>query len=102
MPDDKDPKHQRPLDMQTTRRFDPTKPLDARPTVRLDPTKPSWPVVVASLEQLNTWALLAFRLGILALIQECVRELATVTPREGVLSRLRELVDVLVYLPLEK
>lgn len=77
--------------------------VDTRPTVRLDPSdlKPSWPVVIASLEQLADWAVLALRLGILALIQECVRELAQREARAEVVVRLRELVEVLAHMPLE-
>lgn len=77
--------------------------VDARPTVRLDPgtMKPSWPIVVASLEQLADWAVFALRLGTLALIQECVRELANRNARPEVLVRLRELVEALAHMPFE-
>lgn len=76
---------------------------DARPTVRLDPTdlKPTWPIVVASLEQLAEWSVLALRLGILALIQECVRELAQRDARADTIDRLRTLVDALAHMPFE-
>lgn len=69
--------------------------------MRLDPAglKPSWPIVVASLEQLAPWAVLALRLGTLALIQECVRELAQREARAEVVAHLRELVDALARMP---
>jgi len=59
--------------------------------VRLDPAglKPSWPIVVASLEQLAPWAVLALRLGTLA-----QRE-----ARAEVVAHLRELVDALARMP---
>lgn len=77
--------------------------LTSRPTVRLDPTdlKPSWPVVIATLEQLANWATLALRLGTLALIQECVRELAQRDARPELVNRLRILVDALAHMPFD-
>lgn len=73
---------------------DPSKPRAQpviRPTIRLDAAdlKPSWPIAIASLEQLADWATLALRLGTLALIQECVRELAQRDAKATVVSRLR-------------
>ena len=81
----------------------PDHPHDARPTVRLDPSalKPTWPIVIASLEQLAEWSVLALRLGTLALIQECVRELAQRDARAEVVVRLRGLVDALAHMPYE-
>jgi hypothetical protein len=75
----------------------------SRPTVRLDPTnlKPTWPVIIASLEQLSDWAVFAFRLGTLALIQACVRELAQTNARADLVVRLRELTEALAHMPLE-
>ena len=74
---------------------------DPRPTVRFDPQdlKVTWPIVLASLEQLSNWATLALRLGTLALVQECVRELAQRDARADVVVRLRELVEVLAHMP---
>ena len=63
--------------------------------------KPSWPIVVASLEQLSDWAVLALRLGTLALIQECVRELAQRDARAASIVRLRELVEALARMPVD-
>lgn len=76
---------------------------DPRLTVRLDPRdlKPTWPIVIASLEQLSKWAVFALRLGTLALIQECVRELAQREARADVIVRLRELVEALAHMPYE-
>ena len=61
----------------------------------------TWPIVVASLEQLSDWAALALRLGTLALVQECVRELAQRDARADVVVRLRELVEALAHMPYE-
>jgi hypothetical protein len=81
---------------------DPNK--DVRPTVRLDPSalQPSWPIVLATLEQLADWATLALRLGTLALIQECVRELAQPKARAELVVRLRALVEALAHMPFER
>jgi hypothetical protein len=74
-----------------------------RPTVRLDPKdmKPSWPIAIASLEQLADWAALALRLGTLALVQECVRELAQREAKRETVVRLRELVEALAHMPFD-
>jgi len=78
-------------------------PIETRPTVKLDPRdlKPSWPIVVATLEQLAEWSVLALRLGTLALIQECVRELAQRDAKAHTVGRLRELVEALAHMPFE-
>lgn len=72
-------------------------------TVRLDSRdiRPSWPTAIATLEQLSGWAVLALRLGTLALIQQCVRELAEQDARAEVIDRLRALTDALAHMPLE-
>jgi hypothetical protein len=71
--------------------------------VRLDPRdlKPTWPIVIASLEQLSDWTVLALRLGTLALIQNCVRELAQADARADLIVRLRALTEALAHMPLE-
>lgn len=85
-----------------------TSPFDRRSrmqiqTVRLDSRdfRPSWPTAIASLEQLSGWAVFALRLGTLALIQQCVRELAEPDARADVVERLRALTDALAHMPLE-
>ena len=72
-------------------------------TVRLDSRdfRASWPLAIASLEQLSGWAVLALRLGTLALIQQCVRELAEEDARADLIVRLRALTDALAHMPLE-
>lgn len=45
--------------------------------------------------------MLALRLGTLALIQECVRELAQPRARAELVARLRELVDALAHMPFD-
>ena len=71
--------------------------------MRLDPgdLKVTWPIVVATLEQLSDWTVFALRLGILALIKECVNELAQRDGSVTAVARLRELVDALAQLPYE-
>jgi hypothetical protein len=77
--------------------------VSTRPTVQLDPRdlKPSWPIVIASLEQLGDWAVFALRLGTLALIQACVRELAQENAKADLIVRLRLLTEALAHMPLE-
>lgn len=72
-------------------------------TMRLDSRdfRPSWPIAIATLEQLSGWAVLALRLGTLALIQQCVRELAEEDARADIIVRLRALTDALAHMPLE-
>lgn len=72
-------------------------------TARLDSRdfKPSWPLAIAALEQLSGWSVLALRLGTLALIQQCVRELAEENARADAVARLRALTDALAHMPLE-
>lgn len=74
------------------------------PTVRLDPRdiKPTWPIVIASLEQLAPWSVLALRLGTLALIQSCVRDLAQPTASAEQIVALRALVEALAHMPYEE
>ncbi len=74
-----------------------------RATVQFDPRdlKPSWPIVVASLEQLADWAVFALRLGTLALINECVRDLAQRGASRETLERLRGLVEALGHMPFD-
>lgn len=72
-------------------------------TVQIDPRdfRASWPMAIASLEQLSGWGVLALRLGTLALIQQCVRELAEENARADLIVRLRMLTDALAHMPLE-
>jgi hypothetical protein len=72
-------------------------------TARLDSRdfRPSWPIAIAALEQLSGWGVLALRLGTLALIQQCVRELAEEKAHADTVARLRALTDALAHMPLE-
>jgi hypothetical protein len=60
--------------------------------------QPSWSLTNAVLERHGEWATLAFRLGILALLQECVRAMAEPNARVGLVMTARELVDALAHL----
>lgn len=77
---------------------------DARPTTRLDShaLTVSWPIALASLEQLASWGTFAQRLGMLALVQECVRELAQRDASASFAHKLKELAEALVQMPYEK
>ena len=54
-----------------------------------------WPIAVAALERVNTWAVLAVRLGALALLQECTRAMAQPSAPKRLVVRAREIVDAL-------
>lgn len=72
-----------------------TAPLNVRDV------RPSWPTTIALLEQLSGWAVLALRLGTLALIQQCVRELSEPDARADLVVTIRALTDALAHMPLE-
>ena len=72
-----------------------TSPIDPRDI------RASWPIVIAYLEQMSGWAVLALRLGTLALIQDCVKELAKPDADPDIVAGLRRLVDALAHMPME-
>ena len=80
----------------------PMKRSDVR-TTPIDPKeiRASWPIVIAYLEQMSGWAVLALRLGTLALIQDCVKELAKPDADPDIVVGLRKLVDALAHMPME-
>jgi len=77
--------------------------IRTRPTTHLDSkdVRPSWPIAIATLEQLADWPVLALRLGTLALIQACVRDLAEPKASADLVVRLRALVEALAHMPYE-
>ena len=81
------------------------KPREERPTTVLDPREltagVSWPLAVATLERLNNWAVLALRLGTLALLQECTRAMSQPNASPQLVVRARELVEALAHMPWE-
>ena len=72
-----------------------------RPTDEIDPRdmKVSWPMAIASLEQLGDWQVFALRLGTLTLIQHCVRDMAERTATAAYVPWMRELVEALARMP---
>jgi hypothetical protein len=79
---------------------------EERPTTVLDPRElttvsSSWPLAVATLERLNNWAVLALRLGTLALLQECTRAMSQPNASPQLVMRARELVEALAHMPWE-
>lgn len=71
-----------------------------RPTVQLSPSDViSWPHVIAALERMAPWAVLALRLGTLALLQECTRAMAQQSATAAQVVRARELVEALARMP---
>lgn len=79
------------------------KSRDPHPTVKLDPStiKPSWPIVLAYLEQLGLDGM-AIRLGVISLMYGELRELAKPRAAPEHVNRLRDLVEVLAHLPLDR
>lgn len=78
---------------------------DEHPTTVLDPrtvTGPSWPIVLATLEQIGSWTTLAMRLGILALLQECTRAMALPNAPASLVNEAQMLVDALRHMPWEQ
>lgn len=79
---------------------------DKRPTKPLTPEEimssgPSILIVMASLEQYAPWARYAFKLGTLALLQECTQSMAEPNAGPELVVKARELVEVLAHLPWE-
>ncbi len=72
-----------------------------RPTDEIDPrdVRVSWPAAIASLEQLGDWLVFALRLGTLALIQRCVRDMAETHASAGLVAWMQELTDGLARMP---
>lgn len=74
---------------------------DDRPTQALDPrtiTGPSWPVVLATLEQLGSWTVYAMRLGTLALLQDVVKRMTAVDAPASLIEEAQTLLDALRHL----
>ena len=74
---------------------------EEKATTGLDPREiaVSWALAVATLERINGWAVLALRLGTLALLQECVHAMAQPHAKPELVQRAKELVDALGQLP---
>jgi len=62
---------------------------------------PSMAIVLAGLEQFSPWARYAFKLGTLALLQECIQEMAIPNAKPELVVRARELVEALAHMPWE-
>ncbi len=77
---------------------------EERPTTVLDPrtiTGPSWPIVLATLEQIAPWAPLAMRLGILTLLQHNTRAMAEPDAGAELVNEAQALLDALRHMPWE-
>lgn len=75
---------------------------EERETAALDPrtiTGPGWPVALATLEQIKTWAPEAQKLGILALLLRCTREMAQPGAPAGLVTEAQEYLDALRHMP---
>lgn len=58
-----------------------------------------WPFAIAALERLRPWAVFALRIGILALLQETVRAMASRRAKRELVAKLKEFVEALERLP---
>lgn len=76
------------------------RPSKAEASTRaLDPKElQPWPLAMAALERLGPWASYALKLGTLALLQECVREMAQPDARAGLVEEARRLVEALAHM----
>lgn len=79
---------------------------DKKPTKPLSPEEimangPSIAIVLAGLEQFRPWARYAFKLGTLALLQECIQEMTAPNARAELVVKARELVEALAHMPWE-
>jgi hypothetical protein len=75
-----------------------------RPTTTLDPRTitGSWPIALATLEQVGPWTTFALRLGTLALLQDCVKRMAIEDASAGVLVEAQTLIDALRHMPWDR
>jgi len=76
----------------------------SRPTVELDPRElangaMTWPIVIAMLERIGTWATLAMRLGTITLLNAVLREMANETASAALVVQARVLLDALAHMP---
>lgn len=79
---------------------------DKRPTKPLSPEEilsngPSIAIVLAGLERFSPWARYAFKLGTLALLQECIQEMTSPNAKAELVVKARELVEALAHMPWE-
>ena len=72
---------------------------DGRDRLRTRAFSPSaelgWSFVIAALERVTPWAVMALRLGTLALLQECTRAMAQEHAPRALVVRAKELVAAL-------
>lgn len=75
-----------------------------RPTTTLDPRTliASWPIALATLEQIGTWTVFAMRLGTLALLQDCVKRMAAEGSSAELLTEAQMLLDALKIMPWDR
>jgi hypothetical protein len=76
-------------------------PSDQRKTEKIDPNdvRVSWPLTIASLDQIGDWTVFALRLGTLALIQEQIWHMVEREASPEHIAKMRELVEALAHMP---
>lgn len=77
---------------------------EEKPTVVLDPrtiTGPSWPIVLATMEQLGSWTTLAIKLGILAMLSNVVRRMCEPDAPASLVGEAQTLLDALRFMSWE-
>lgn len=58
-----------------------------------------WQYAIAALERIGPWAVNAMRMGILLVLQQCIRDLAKPKASRDLLTRASELLKVLDQIP---
>lgn len=76
---------------------------DDKPTVRLDAAdvKVSWPLAIATLEQIDPRLVFALRLGLLTFIQQCINQAKEPDAKAVVVVNFRTYVEWLAHVPWE-
>ena len=75
-----------------------------RTTTVLDPRTitSSWPIVLATLEQIGPWTIFAMRLGTLALLRDCIQRMAAEDASASLVNEAQTLLDALRRMPFDR
>lgn len=80
---------------------DPNHDTTTRTTVEMDPlmiSSPSTAVAIATLEKIGPWAVDAFKIGTLAILEQLVREMGSPDAKVDLIMKTREIVEVLAHM----
>ena len=75
-----------------------------RTTTVLDPRTitSSWPIALATLEQIGPWTIFAMRLGTLALLRDCIQRMAAEDAPASLVNEAQTLLDTLRRMPFDR